>query len=399
MMKLFMVMMVVMGGWVREWWIKAQAGQTVSENDNDKHFSLLCRIYNVAQHPPIKPVDTKEYQKIVDDIDALSAAANGKERVNTQSEETKSAQTQLTGISRDAKKLLDEIKKINPEGQAEMAKNTFNQVIFGKNGKEDLSHEALEVVPSRMAACGSKPLEKKGQSAGKNLIVDFFCLCAKHDVEDGVDKVCGVSVGRGRESGWGGTKLVSPDTMWNEVKIGCKNVAPHTVTSTQTGHSLYHEFLTKVKAGGNVKVKDSGIVHKRGMLGTAVSENRDSKYNCNGKKTFPPRPSSASGAGVCVFYGNHHREDNIAWLKKFKTGLNIIDKLNTETASWQHQLTTLLNRARELYEKVKADSQIEEENMEEPIAAQHPNPDENENTDSSTQSQRHSLLAWALLLQ
>ncbi|CCD15231.1 Variant surface glycoprotein [Trypanosoma congolense IL3000] len=398
MIKLFMVMMimVVMGSWVREWRVMANAAVSVNEGDNKEPFELLCRIYNVAQYPPIKPVDTKEYQKIVDDINALNAAANGKESVNTQSEETKSAQTQLIGVTRDANKLLDEIKKINPEGQAERARNTFNQVIFGEHGKEgDLSHGALNGVRGRIAACGSN---EKGASAGKNLVVDFFCLCGQHTEDShGVDKVCGVSIGNGKDSRWEGGTLVSPNTMWDEVKHGCATFVKQGVTSTQDGYSLYHQFLDKVKAGGNVKTKKSGVAHKQGMLGTAVSETGTTNFNCNGQKTFPIR--APSGSGRCVIYGEQHLEENIAWLKKFKEGLQLIDKLNTETASWQHQLTTLLNRARELYEKVKAESQLEEENTEDSPLAQHPNPDENENTESATQSMRHSLLAWALLLQ
>ncbi|CCD14551.1 Variant surface glycoprotein [Trypanosoma congolense IL3000] len=399
MMKLFMVMMLVMGGWVRHWRVMANAAVSVNEGDNKEPFELLCKIYNVAQHPPIKPVDTQEYQKIVDDINALSAAANGKERVNTQTEETKSAQTQLTGITHEARKLLDGIKNVNPEGQAEMARNTFNQVIFGNNGKEDLSPGRLEVDPSRSKACGSNN-QGKGRSAGKNLIVDLFCLCAKHDDEEGVDNVCGVSVGSGDGTGWQGETLLSAVTMWNEVKNGCEKFRQQSVTSTQTGHFLQREFLDKVKAGGKIKVKASGIIRQHGMLGTAVSTTGNNNLNCNGKKEVNTAGRSTStAAGVCVFYGNHHQEENIAWLKKFKEGLQLIDKLNTETASWQHQLTTLLNRARELYEKVKADTQLEEEDMEESPLAQHPNSDENENADTATQSQRHSLLAWALLLQ
>ncbi|CCD15161.1 unnamed protein product [Trypanosoma congolense IL3000] len=401
MMKLFMVMviMVVMGGLVREWRVMANDKVSVVQGDNSEYFNLLCRIYNVAQYPPIKPVDTKEYQKIVDDIDALSAAANGKERVNTQTEETKSAQTQLIGVTREAHKLLDGIKKVNPEGQAESARHAFNQVIFGKNGKEgDLSKGALEVVDSRMTACGSRPLEQKGESAGKNLVVDFFCLCAQYNVfNEGVDNVCGVSVGSGDGTGWG-AKLDSIATMWNEVKNGCDKFVKQGVTSTQDGYSLYHELLQKVKAGGKVKVTNTETVPKHGMLGTAVSDTDNSNFHCNGKKAVSTTRVKV-GSGVCVFYGTHHQEQNIAWLKKFKEGLQLIDKLNTETASWQHQLTTLLNRARELYEKVKAESQLEEENTEDSPLTQHPNPDENENADSATQSQRHSHLAWALLLQ
>ncbi|CCD16064.1 Variant surface glycoprotein [Trypanosoma congolense IL3000] len=397
MMKLFMVCLVVMGGWVREGRVMANGDVSVDGNDNSQYFALLCKIYNVAQYPPIKPVDTKEYQKIVDDINALNAAVNGKERVNTQSEETKSAQTQLVGITRDAKKLLEEIKRVNPEGEAEKARNAFNKVIFGKNGKEgDLSQGALEVVPSRMAACGGKT-QGKGTSAGKNLVVDFFCLCAQYNEDDvGVDKVCGVSVGSGRDSGWG-TQLVTSDTMWGEIKQGCEKFDTQGTTSTQTGHFLYREFLEKVTAGGKIKVGSSENDRKPGMLGTAVSKTEKNNFNCNGQKTLTARHSSPSGS--CVFYGEQKWEEHIDWLKKFKEGLQLIDKLNTETASWQHQLTTLLNRARGLYEKVKADSQLEEENTDDSPLAQHPNPDENENADSSTQSQRHSLLAWALLLQ
>ncbi|CCD17412.1 Variant surface glycoprotein [Trypanosoma congolense IL3000] len=395
MMKLFMVCLVVMGSWVREWRVMANGEHSVNEKDNSEYFSLLCKIYNVANHPPIKPVNTKEYQKMVDDINALSSAANGKESVNTQSEETKSAQTQLVGISREAHKLLEGIKKVNPEGQAESARHAFNQVIFGKNGKEDLSPGGLEVEGSRPKACGSN--EKEGKSAGKNLIVDFFCLCSQHNRDDvGVNNVCGVSVGSGDGAGWG-TNIQSTPIMWNEVKEGCEKLPRRGVTSTQDGYSLYDDFLARVKAGGNVKVKDSDIVQQHGMLGTAVSHIGNINFNCNGQKTFPTRLSS--GSGSCIFYGTHHLEENIDWLKKFKTGLNIIDKLNTETASWQHQLTTLLNRARGLYEKVKADTQLENEDTDDSPLAQHPNPDENENADSTTRSMRHSLLAWALLLQ
>nr|CCC94138.1 unnamed protein product [Trypanosoma congolense IL3000] len=185
--------------------------------------------------------------------------------------------------------------------------------------------------------------------------------------------------------------------MCGEVKKGCETFAKQGVTSTQDGYSLYHKFLEKVKAGGKVKVNNTESFQKAGMLGTAVSKTGDTNFHCNGKASIGR--TSSSGSGVCVYYGDHHREENIAWLKKFKEGLQLIDKLNTETASWQHQLTTLLNRARELYEKVKADSQLEEENTDDSPLAQHPNPDENENTDNATQSMRHSLLAWALLLQ
>ncbi|CCD14393.1 Variant surface glycoprotein [Trypanosoma congolense IL3000] len=395
MMKLFMVMMVVMGGWVREWRVMANAAVSVVQGDNVKPFSLLCKIYNVANHPPIKPVNTKEYQKIVDDINALSTAANGKERVNTQSEETKSAQTQLIGVTHEARKLLGEIKKVNPEGEVERARNAFNQVIFGKNGKEDLSQRGLELEPRRMTACGSK--EQVGTSAGKNLIVDFFCLCAEYNENsERVAKVCGVSLGSGDGTGWGGTKLYPIATMWNEVKNGCETFSKQGVTSTQGGHFLYREFLDTISEGGKIKVNNSGTVPKHGMLGTAVSHGGNSDFNCNGKASV----MRIGSAGVCVFYGNHHQEENIDWLKKFKAGLQLIDKLNTETASWQHQLTTLLNRARDLYEKVKADTQLEnEEDTDDSPLAQHPNPDENENADSTTRSQRHSLLAWALLLQ
>ncbi|CCD13426.1 Variant surface glycoprotein [Trypanosoma congolense IL3000] len=395
MMKLFMVCLVVMGSWVGEWGVMANAKVSVVEGDNSEYFKLLCRIYNVAHNPPIKPVDTKDYQKIVDDINALSAAANGKERVNTQSEETKSAQTQLIGITREAHKLLDGIKNVNPEGEVERARNTFNQVIFGEHGKEgDLYHGTLNVGETRSKACGSNN-QGKGTSAGKNLVVDFFCLCAKPNLGDEVvDNVCGVSVGSGDGAGWG-LKLVSADTMWNEVKDGCEKFVKQSVTSTQDGYFSLSIFMDRVAVGGNVKLKNKDTLRTPSVLGTAVSDTGTINFNCNGKASV----MRVGRAGVCVFYGNQHQEENIDWLKKFKTGLKLIDKLNTETASWQHQLTTLLNRARELYEKVKANTQLEEVDMEEPIAAQHPNPDENENADSATRSMRHSLLAWALLLQ
>ncbi|CCD13779.1 unnamed protein product, partial [Trypanosoma congolense IL3000] len=354
MMKLFMVCLVVMGSWVGEWGVMANGEVSVVQGDNVKPFELLCKIYNVAQNPPIKPVDIKEYQKIVDDINALRAAANGKEGVNTQTEASRSAQTQLIGISQEAHKLLDEIKKANPEGEAEKARNTFNKVIFGKNGEYGgLCHGALKgVEEKRITACGEPSESKKGTSAGKNLILDFFCLCAQHNLPDeGIDNVCGVSVGSGDGAGWG-TKLQLADIMCGEVKKGCERFAKQGVTSTQDGYSLYHKFLAKVKAGGKVKVNNSESFQKPGMLGTAVSATVNSNFHCNGKKTVSTsRTNFGSGSGVCIFYGNQNWKENIDWLEKFKEGLQLIDKLNTETASWQHQLTTLLNRARELYEK------------------------------------------------
>ncbi|CCD14184.1 Variant surface glycoprotein [Trypanosoma congolense IL3000] len=394
---LLVVYFVVILNMVREYGSQADSQVLLSQNDNQEPFQLLCRIYNFAKNPPIKPVDTKEYKKMVDDIDALSAAANGREGVNTQTEEARSAQTQLIGITNEAHKLLDEIKKVNPEGEAERARNTFHQAISGEHGKEgDLSHVALRgVTGSRPVVCGSNN-QGKGTSAGKNLIVDFFCICVNHEESyNRVDKVCGVSVGRGNVSGWGGTNLHSAATMWEEIKKGCGTFAQQGVTSTQDGHSLHHDFLAKIKEGGKVKVKNSETVHKTGMLGTAVSETGKNDFNCNGQGST----NRHSGSGSCVFYGDGKWEEDIEWLKKFKTGLETIVKLNNQTASWKSKLTTLQRQAQVLHGKVKANTQLEEEDTDDSPLAQHPNPDENENADSATQSQRHSHLAWALLLQ
>ncbi|CCD13230.1 unnamed protein product [Trypanosoma congolense IL3000] len=210
---------------------------------------------------------------------------------------------------------------------------------------------------------------------------------------EGVSKVCGVSVGAGAGLGWG-TSLYSTAAMWDEVKKGCEEISPHSTKSTESGHSLYYEFLSKVTEGGNVKIKSSGSGRNPGMLGTAVTETEKANFNCNGKASSVRDP----GSGSCIFYGDQKWEENIEWLKQFKTGLEIIDKLNNKTALWKYQLTTLQRRAKTIYEKEKAASQLEKEDMEEPTAAPHPNSAKNETVDCTTRSHRHSLLELALFL-
>ncbi|CCD13214.1 unnamed protein product [Trypanosoma congolense IL3000] len=215
-------------------------------------------------------------------------------------------------------------------------------------------------------------------------------------VSEGVDKVCGVSVGAGKDSGWG-PKLYSTATMWVEIRNGCEKFAERSSTSTQVGHSLYSEFLEKVAEGGNVKVKGSGTGPKTGMLGTAVSDSKNANFNCNGQSST----NRFSGSGICVFYGDNKREDNIEWLKQFKTGLDIIDKLNNKTASWKNTLHTLKSRAKAIYERVMESSQLEKEDTEEPTQAQRLLSVENATTNNTTRS--HSdhgrlILPWTLLI-
>ncbi|CCD13156.1 Variant surface glycoprotein [Trypanosoma congolense IL3000] len=390
---------IVTGILVKEWRAQADADVPVKADDNVEAFSLLCRIYNVAKHPPTKHVDTKDYQRIVEEIDTLSVLVSRYERVNTKTKEAKLAQQQLVGVSGEAHKILEEVKNVNPEGEAEKAKEAFNSVIFGEQGKEeDLCHGPLRGMESesRITTCGGNNPEKKGESSGKNLIVDFFCLCAQPNEDDeGVAKVCGVSVGTADCLGWG-TKLYQTDEIWREVKKGCEAFGPQSTTSTQDGHSIYREFLDKIAVGGKVKVKNSDTVTKPGMLGTAVSDTGKTNFNCNGKKTVVTRDKV--GSGSCVFYGVDKLENNTAWLKQFKTGLEIIDKLNNKTASWQSKLTTLINRARGIYEGAKKASQKEEEDIEEPKAAPLPNQAENETAESTTPSKLHRVLSWVLLL-
>ncbi|CCD13442.1 unnamed protein product [Trypanosoma congolense IL3000] len=207
-------------------------------DDNVEHFSFLCRIYNVVKNPPINYVDLHEPVQIVDEINALNTSlviekryneteeiVNGGEvKINsTATKESVVAQLSLNQITQKAHTILDELKKMKVTDNIEKAKAEFNKVIFGENGNEsDLCHATVKGVGDRAVACGPPGLNTKGNSAGKNLVADFFYLCSmRTGSSEDAKQACGFYVGRiDKHYGWTEQDPWGSSTMWASIK-GC----------------------------------------------------------------------------------------------------------------------------------------------------------------------------------
>ncbi|CCD14366.1 Variant surface glycoprotein, partial [Trypanosoma congolense IL3000] len=368
----------------------AAQGAQVQGVDNAEQFALLCRIYNVAKNPPINHVDLQDPVMIVDEIDAIKASfveekpLNKTENVGSSSDgqvtltttgEPAVAQALINRITQKAHIILEKIKKTNVTEEIEKVKAEFAQVIFGEGGSEgDLCHGALSGVAQRGAACGTPGTGMKGNSAGNSLVVDFFCLCAMR-ADDGMENACGVRIG-GKSSkpdnhGWGSTDgpLGSP-SMWASIKKECGTLLHHHPKSTGEGEEILEEFLRHIKLGGVYRwgttsnVQGSG--KKEGMLGTGVGNNdgdHEGGLLCDGTRgkkgvraVRGNGENTVNPGGVCVYYGPKSEWQNIPWLKKFQTALEIVDVANNQTAIIQRaieKLQTLLRRAEEIYETTR----------------------------------------------
>ncbi|CCD16324.1 unnamed protein product [Trypanosoma congolense IL3000] len=280
------------------------------------------------------------------------------------------AQAIISRITREVHTILGEIKKVNTTRNIEKVKSEFAQIIFGDEGNEgDLDHGALKEVTDRGAACGNPGAAKKGEHAGNNLVVDFFCLCAMTIGAEGIENVCGVYVGgKGGKSkpdkhGWDEKNSpLGSSAMWASIKKGCRNLMHQHPKSTEEGKEILGDYVKHLKSGG-VYRWDSGkqSERKRGMLGTGVVTNDGSEKGpaCNGKKGSgrgqPP-------AGICVYYGLDNWDHNIDWLNRFKTALAMVDALNNKTANIQRdieKLHMLLHRAEEIYETTNVISKVQ----------------------------------------
>ncbi|CCD13780.1 unnamed protein product, partial [Trypanosoma congolense IL3000] len=280
------VFVVVMGSVV--------SGQLeVDKDDNIEPFSLLCRIYNVAKNPPINYVDLHDPVLIVQEIDALNRSLLEEERLNeeedmgnssfphvkpTLTREAAVAQLSLNQITQKAHTILDEINKVNLNKAIEKANSQFSQVIFGENGNETkLCQATVNDMDNRSQACGMPGEGRKGDSAGKNLVVDFFCLCAmRTKSSEGAKQACGFFVGKiDYYYGWSEQGPWGSSTMWASIKGGCgKHMQQHPKSTAEARHIL-DQFLKHLKTGGvyrwgNGKVEGSN--RKEGMLGTGVGK-------------------------------------------------------------------------------------------------------------------------------
>ncbi|CCD14314.1 Variant surface glycoprotein [Trypanosoma congolense IL3000] len=364
--------------------VSGQKELEIDKDENIEPFSLLCRIYNVARNPPINYVDLQEADTIVEEIDVLNTSlvepklhneteqmGNGGEAMISPAamRETAIAQISLNQITQKAHTVLDEINKMDAAKEIENAKAEFNKVIFGENGNEsELDKGALSGVNGRTTACGSPGGGAKGINAGKSLVVDFFCLCARNPEEQGVNQVCGFYVGvKDSKIGWNESDPMGSSTMWASIKGGCgKHMQQHPKSTAEARHIL-DQFLKHLKTGGvyrwgNGKTID-GSERKEGMLGTGVGNKEDSGNGpvCNGKKggKLPSSPG-----GVCVYYGpkSDNWEEKIEWLKQFETALASVDAVNNQTANIQRstrKLQMLLQRAEEIYETAKVISEVQ----------------------------------------
>ncbi|CCD15849.1 Variant surface glycoprotein [Trypanosoma congolense IL3000] len=360
-----------------------QGKGAISEGDNAEQFALLCRIYNVAKNPPINHVDLTDPYKIVNEMDSINASFAEEKQFNetehvgngtdaqlshTTTLEAAAAQANIMRITQKAHNVLEDIRKLNATRDIENVKAELAHVIFGDGGNEtDLGHGALKGVSGRGKACGDTGLSRKGERAGKNLVVDFFCLCAQNtEKNSGIDNVCGFFVGRKStkfdKHGWDESGLLGSSAMWASIKKGCGKLMQQHPKSTAEVHDILEDFLKHLKSGGvyrnNKKENSYRIV---GMLGTSVLS-EDSRGGidpvCDGRKGG----KTGSPGGMCVFYGQEAEWQNIPWMMKLKTALSMVNALNNKTATIQRdieKLQTLLHRAEKIYETAKVISEVQ----------------------------------------
>ncbi|CCD14351.1 Variant surface glycoprotein [Trypanosoma congolense IL3000] len=373
-------------------WVDVAAqGAEVKSVDNAEQFALLCRIYNVAKNPPINHVDLQDPNRIVDEIDAINASFSEKKQFNeteqvgnssdaqvkrTTSREETVSQALLSRIKKKAHTILKEIRKLNETRNIEKVKSEFAEVIYGEEMNEsDLCNGALKGVGDRGAACGRPGEMMKGTHSGKNMVVDFFCLCAMRTEAGGKDKegvqdICGVYLGsKNGNHGWNTKCPETSSTMWASVKKGCGSLTHQSAKPRAEGHEVIEDFLKHLKSGGlyrwaDVKSRGNNVVgsgRKEGMMGTgAGTEGGKEDILCNGSRGYG-RSINPPG-GVCVYYGPESEWDNIDWLKKFRTALSSTHTLNNQTSTIQRdieKLQTLLHRAEEIYETAKVITEVQ----------------------------------------
>ncbi|CCD12034.1 Variant surface glycoprotein [Trypanosoma congolense IL3000] len=378
------VVSVAFGSFLQHTAPHGQNNAVVQGVDNAEQFALLCRIYNVAAHPPINHVDLQDPNNIVGEIDTINTSFAEEKQFNetkesgngsdsavklTATREAAVAQAILHRITQKAHKILEDIRRVNVTGDIEKVKTEFAQVIFGEGMNEsDLCDGALKDVGDRGNACGNPGTGERGNSVDKNLVVNFFCLCAMRK-DDGIENVCGVKVGgnsgksKPDNHGWDTNKPLGTFSMWASVKKGCGNLFHRHSSSTKEGYEVLDDFLKHLNSGGLYRwgksnnVEDSGL--KAGMLGTSAWKNGGYGTGpvCNGKKGGSGGPS-----GVCVYYGQKEWDDNILWLHKFKTALASADDINNQTVFIQRSLQKLhmlLHRAEEIYETANVIKEIQ----------------------------------------
>ncbi|CCD16273.1 Variant surface glycoprotein [Trypanosoma congolense IL3000] len=393
----FMTVIVVVVFTILEGVRGQQNNAQVQQVDNAEQFALLCRIYNVAKNPPIHHVDLQDPSKIVSEINAINASFTEDKRLNetekaengtdvelkhTTTREASVAQAILSRITQKAQNILDEIRKVNTTMDIEKTKTEFAQVIYGEGRNEShVCDGELNAVSNRASACGTSELSSRGDSAGKNLVIDFFCLCAMTTDDNGVENVCGVYVGgKGGKThkpdshGWDSKGPLGSSSMWASVKKGCGKLTHQHPMSTEEGQDVIENFLIHLKAGGLYRWGETNRIkgrdRKPGMLGTGVGTEGDHGKSlvCDGSRGKSGQQLQRSGgktvnpAGICVYYGTESEWENIPWMMKLKSALANVEHVNNKKATIQRdidKLEKLLHRAEEIYETTKVITEIQ----------------------------------------
>nr|CCD21842.1 VSG [Trypanosoma congolense IL3000] len=224
--------------------------------------------------------------------------------------ETVLTQLSLYKITQRAHNIFEEMKRVNATRDVEKAKAEFNKVIFWENRNEsDLCHATVNGLGNRSVACGKPGQEKKGTRAGKNLVMDFFCLSVQRQDGEGINQICGFYAGSGYKNGrivWSKQGPWGSSTMWASIKWGCgKHMQQHPKSTAEARHIL-EQFLKHLKTGGVYRWGSGnevkGINRKEGMLGTCAGTNTGSGTDipCDGKKG---EKTGTKPGGVCLYYG------------------------------------------------------------------------------------------------
>ncbi|CCD12192.1 Variant surface glycoprotein [Trypanosoma congolense IL3000] len=371
----------------------------IKEGSNAKQYGILCDIYNVAANPPNSMYDANHVEKIKKKIYVIDASlsddswlgetsekdtngnvtgelkgnnSNGASNWHELKHDVASVASNYTGFQnilstktfvsraqRKLKKIVSQMEKViknvqeaNTAANLDGIKKDFEAVI-GKIGEQTTKED-------RVALCGNPSNNKAGTSAGKFLILDFLCLCARPCISDKLPNVCGPDI---KENRWDkttgdGRSDEKGEETWKILKEGCENRGSTKLADPNAGYVALGEFLTAVSQDTVTTYKD-----KPGIFGSVYNQRGSGPTGgCTGR--------GGEGHGACLYYGNNGKDGgrNIPWVQKFKSGLEKLKKFQNITASVQSDimlLKMLQIRAEEIHEDTKAILELEKSNHEE----------------------------------
>ncbi|CCD16088.1 Variant surface glycoprotein [Trypanosoma congolense IL3000] len=411
-------------------WLSTASGQ-LKEGYNAKQYGILCDIYNVAANPPTSLYDAGQVEKIRNEIDVINASLgddswfshisetgsnvsltgeykdqnnngasnwnrlkNAVAKVHTNSTtfkkipstspSVKLAQKKLKNIIEQVEKITREIRTANTASSLDGIKKDFDEVI-GRIGEETTTFD-------RAAECGPGGFGAAGSNAGKFLIVDFLCLCAKPTWSWTLPNVCGPDLRDNRwdKTGEDGKGTCKPDERgretWKILKEGCENRGRPETADPAAGYTALGEFLSAISQDTATTDKNKPGIFGSVYNGRGVVDCQDGKSGCTGR--------NCPNNGACVYYGENRKDGgkDIPWVQKFKSGLEKLEKIQSKSFSIQRligHLEMLQMRAGEIYEEATTSINLQRENLEEPAA---------HNTTRSHSQHGRLILPWTLLI-